>query len=64
MLDADPVAARNRAKRAVGDRRVVIVPAEDGMADLWAHLPAVEAMQIKTAITAAARASKKDRAPG
>ncbi len=48
MIAADPEAAEERRQRAVADRRVVITPGEDGMSELWALLPAVQARQIQT----------------
>lgn len=65
-IACDPAAAAAREQRARAERRVVITPVSDGMAELWALLPATDALTIKTAITAAARADKaravKDRA--
>lgn len=44
---------RNREART--QRRVIIQPAEDGMADLYAHLPAVEAYAIKNRLNRMSR---------
>ncbi len=48
VIAADPGAAEERRQRAVADRRVVITPGEDGMSELWALLPGVQARQIQT----------------
>ena len=39
VIAADPGAAEERRQRAMGDRRVVITPGDDGMSELWALLP-------------------------
>jgi hypothetical protein len=61
---ADTVAAQARCNAARTERRVVITPTVDGMAELWALLPAVEAMAIGTAVSAAARTSRANAEPG
>lgn len=43
-LDVDAV--RRRAERAVQERYVRLEPAADGMATLWAHLPAPQALTL------------------
>lgn len=43
-------------------RRVYVVDADDGMSDLVAHLPAVEAHAIHRRLTAAARRAERERA--
>ena len=53
VIAADPEAAEERRRRAMGDRRVVITPGDDGMSELWALLPGVQARQIQTALTTA-----------
>jgi hypothetical protein len=58
---ADPAAARNRAAKAKLERKVVIRPLPDEMAELWAVLPAPQAIAIDTALTAIARATKARR---
>lgn len=57
-IAADPAAARSRAVKAKLERRVVIRPLPDEMAELWAVLPAPQAIAIDTALTAIARATK------
>jgi hypothetical protein len=51
VIAADPDAAQERRQRALGDRRVVITPGDDGVSELWALLPAVEARQIQQVLT-------------
>ena len=50
VLAADPAAAEVRHERARAGRWLRLTPAEDGMADLFAHLPADDATRIMTAI--------------
>ncbi len=54
VLTVDMPGARERQERALGDRRVTVRPAEDGMATLWALLPADGAATITAAIDALA----------
>jgi hypothetical protein len=61
VIAADPAAARHRAVKAKVERRVVIRPLPDKMAELWAVLPAPRAIAIDTALTAIARATKARR---
>jgi Domain of unknown function (DUF222) len=51
---ADPSTAKERAAKATAERRVELTPRADGMAELWALLPAADAMALWTAITALA----------
>ncbi|HEY2172364.1 MAG TPA: DUF222 domain-containing protein, partial [Mycobacteriales bacterium] len=60
VLAADPADAETRHQRARTDRWVRLIPAEDGMADLYAHLPATDATRIMTAVDTLAHT----RAPG
>lgn len=60
VIVADPHGAAHRRTSARSDRRVVITPLDDDMAELYAVLPALEAIAIETALTAAARALKAD----
>ncbi len=55
MIAANPDAAEERRQRAIADRRVIITPGEDGMAELWALLPGVQGRQIQQALTTAAQ---------
>jgi len=57
VLAADPAAAEARHAQAVGERRVALTPVGDGMAELWALLPADDAARAYTAIDACARAA-------
>jgi hypothetical protein len=49
-----PEVAELRRGRAEQERKVHITPADDGMSELWAWLPAVDARQIQQALTEAA----------
>lgn len=64
VVAVDPDQAEQRVERAQAERRVVITPAEDGMADLYARLPALDALAIGAALTAAARSGKARPEPG
>ena len=55
VIAANPAAAEQRRQQAMADRRVVITPGEDGMSELWALLPSVQARQIQQALTASAQ---------
>ena len=50
VLAADPAAAEDRHARAVADRKVTLTPLPDGMAELWALLPADAAAAVYSAI--------------
>src|SRR5882757_8097740 len=50
VLAADPRRAEQRHADALAQRRVVITPQEDGMAELWAWLPAEGAALVKTVL--------------
>ncbi len=62
VIAADPDAAESRRRRALADRRVVVTPADDGMSELWALLPSVQARQIQRALTETAHAGGADDA--
>jgi hypothetical protein len=51
-----PEVAELRRGRAEQERRVQITPADDGMSELWAWLPSVEARQIQQALSQSAQA--------
>lgn len=55
----DPDSA-GRHRRAADDRRVTLVPQDDGMAGLWALLPAEDAVAIKDRLTALAQPAATD----
>ncbi len=55
VIAADPAAAEERRQRALGDRRVVVTPGEDGMSELWALLPSIQARRIQQSLTTAAQ---------
>src|SRR5215475_14429790 len=57
VLRADPDAARERHAQARADRRVTLTAVGDGMAELWALLPADEAARVYATIEAYARAA-------
>lgn len=50
VIAADPRQAEQRHGDALADRRVVITPQDDGMATMWAYLPADGAALIKTVL--------------
>lgn len=55
-----PEAAELRRQRAMADRRVVITPGSDGMSELWALLPSVQARQIQQMLSAVAHSAAAD----
>jgi Domain of unknown function (DUF222) len=55
-LTLDPAGAQNRHEQAMTCRRVTINPHQDGMAELWALLPAEGAAAVRAALDVAARA--------
>ena len=57
MLSVDPAAAEDRHTRASAGREVTIRPLADGMAGLWALLPADAAAAVYTRIDRTARAA-------
>jgi hypothetical protein len=63
VLAADPDAAEARHRQAVSERRVTLTPVGDGMAELWALLPADAAARAYAAVDAAARASRTPADP-
>ena len=62
VIATDPAAAEARRERARADRRVVIRPTRDGMADLYATLPSVQARQIQQVLTTMAHQLGEDDA--
>jgi hypothetical protein len=56
---ADPAGAEQRHQDRRLDRRVEIFPGPEGMADLYAHLPAEDATRIKVRLDAYAKAQPK-----
>jgi len=60
VLAADPAAAEIRHQRAVADRRVTVRPLADGMAGLWALLPADGAAALYTRLDRLARGAAAD----
>jgi hypothetical protein len=60
VIAADPSAAERRRRRATEERRVVITPATDGMSELWAWLPSVQARQIQQILTEVAQSAGAD----
>ena len=61
VLRLDPDGAQRRHERARADRRVVLTPAEDGMAELTAFLPAEQAVAVYQRVDDLARGG---RVPG
>jgi Domain of unknown function (DUF222) len=63
VLAADPAAAQTRHELAVAERRVTLTPQPDGMAELWALLPADDAARAYTALDTCARDSTTPHDP-
>jgi hypothetical protein len=61
VLILDPAGQEQRHCAALDQRRVVITPDDDGMAQLWALLPAVGAATVGAALNALAAESRKGR---
>ena len=61
VLHLDPEGAQRRHEQARADRRLVLTPAEDGMAELTAFLPAEQALAVYQRVDDLARAG---RVPG
>lgn len=55
VLKTDPAGAQRRHDQRRTERRVVLTPAADGMAELWALLPAPEAVAIYSKLGGLAR---------
>ena len=60
VLSVDPAGAEERHQRAAAGRQVTVRPLDDGMAELWALLPADGAAAIYSAVDAAARRGLAD----
>ena len=58
VIDLDPQAAARRAETARQDRSVSVVPGRDGMAGLWANLPAEQTQACWQALDHQARGLK------
>ncbi|WP_221584752.1 HNH endonuclease signature motif containing protein [Microbacterium sp. G2-8] len=56
-----PLSLRERHQRARTGRRVVVTEREDGMSELWAFLPTLEARAIQGRVTQMATIIKTDR---
>jgi hypothetical protein len=54
-IAADPAAAERRRQEARGERRVIVRPMDDGMSELWALLPSVQARGIQQILDRVAR---------
>jgi len=57
VLAANPRSAQKRHTDAAAERRVVLTPVEDGMAEVWALLPAPAAATLWSAVDALAHAA-------
>jgi len=55
VLHIDPNGAQDRHRARRTDRRILVTPAEDGMAELWAYLPAPAANAIYATVHQCAR---------
>ncbi|MFL6179607.1 MAG: DUF222 domain-containing protein [Actinomycetes bacterium] len=62
LLAADPSLAQIRRGRAMSERKLTLTPLADGMAELAAYLPAVQARQIYDTANAVAMSSGSDDA--
>lgn len=62
VIASDPTGAEDRRRRALADRRVVVTPRDDGVSELWALLPSVQARQIQQVLTSMATALGSDDA--
>jgi hypothetical protein len=60
VISVDPPAAEVRRQRAVADRRVVVTPRGDGVSELWALLPSVQARHIQQLVDVVARSADGD----
>jgi hypothetical protein len=60
VLAGDPALAVQRRRRAMAARKVSLTPLADGMAELAAYLPAVQARQIYDTVNAAAMAAEEN----
>ena len=58
VLRVDPTTAAERRERVEADRCVRVTPVADGMAELWALLPAMAATSLAQALDDRARAAK------
>jgi hypothetical protein len=63
VIELDPAAATRRAETARQDRSVSVRPGRDGMAGLWANLPAEQTQACWTALDRQARGLKADGDP-
>jgi len=55
VLRVDPEGGQARYQQRRQDRRVIVTPADDGMAELWAYLPAPAANAIYNTVNSCAR---------
>ncbi len=60
VIEADPGAAEMRRQRAVADRRVMLTPLSDGVSELTAILPSIQARQIYETVNNVAQAAGSD----
>ena len=61
ILALDPADSSERHQRAAADRRVECFPGEDGMATVWALLPAPDAQALMTCLDAIAGRATDER---
>src|SRR4051794_38853018 len=57
VIEAAPEAAERRRIKALADRRVTLTPVGDGMAELWALIPAVPGLHIRKLLDSLAMSS-------
>jgi hypothetical protein len=60
VLAIDPEVAERRRQAAIGERKVVVTPDADGMSDLWARLPSLEARRMQLTLSKLAQGLGSD----
>ncbi|MGH8573351.1 MAG: DUF222 domain-containing protein, partial [Gammaproteobacteria bacterium] len=58
VLQIDPEGGQARYRQRRAERRIVFTPSDDGMAELWAYLPAAAASAIYETVQVTARRAK------
>ncbi|HEY2174364.1 MAG TPA: DUF222 domain-containing protein, partial [Mycobacteriales bacterium] len=61
VIAADPAGAQHRHEQAYAERRVVLTPAGNGMAELWALLRAADATALYHRLTTIAKKTADGR---
>ena len=63
VMTIDPDAAEQRSKTRRSESRVIVTPQGDGVAELWAQLPAEHSVAIETVVHAVAKRLKDSADP-